>query len=211
MALTRVEYDRLVRKRRKCRSGGSCDSPGRQRPQGASAPPVASGPEVSAFLHPTSRLPASMFQTPINVGKYTQRLADLSNEIAGVQLDLAQYQTRVAGGSHEGLGHFIEQGNTIVAGLSSLHDRTSQQRTMHQHLNIRDLQLLYQHAVNHVNNLGGTHPASHPRNPATYTSRTALVEALTDKSHYGFEPLDILQYYHQLQNPTPPPPPAPTP
>ena len=208
--VSRSEYDSIVTKRRKCTPRGGC-KPRMEVAQGSPAPPVASGPEVSAFLHPNNRLPPSMFQNPINVGKYTQRLAELSNEIAGVQLDLSNYQTRIAGGSHAGLGHYIQQGNTIVAGLSSLHDRTSQQRTMHQHLSLQDLQLLYSHAVNHVKNVGGNHPASHPRNPGTYTSRTALVEALTDKTQYGFEPLDVLQYYHQLPPPAPAPLPPPPP
>ena len=210
MGITRVEYDRLVRKRKKCRtSGGSCVET--RGGQGATPPPVAADPEVSAFLHPAQRLPASMFTSATNVGHYTQRLTDLTNEIAGVQMDLADYQARIDGGSHVGLCQFIQEGNSIVAGLTRLHDRTSQQKTMHSHLNLNDLQLLYDHAVAHVDRHGGNHPPSHPRNPTSYTSRTAIIEALT--SEYAFEPMDLLQYYHQLQNaplgPQPPPPPPP--
>jgi hypothetical protein len=179
--------------------------------QGATPPPVAADPEVSAFLHPANRLPASMFTSATNVGHYTQRLTDLTNEIAGVQMDLADYQARIDGGSHVGLGQFVQEGNNIVAGLTRLHDRTSQQKTMHSHLNLADLQLLYGHAVTHVDRYGGNHPPTHPRDPTTYTSRTALIEALT--SEYAFEPMDLLQYYHQLQNAPlgPQPPPAPPP
>ena len=178
MGITRVEYDRLVRKRKKCRtSGGSCVET--RGGQGATPPPVAADPEVSAFLHPAQRLPASMFTSATNVGHYTQRLTDLTNEIAGVQMDLADYQARIDGGSHVGLGQFVQEWNNIVAGLTRLHDRTSQQKTMHSHLNLNDLQLLYDHAVAHVNRYGGNHPPSHPRNPTSYTSRTAIIEALT--------------------------------
>ena len=209
MGITRVEYDRLVRKRKKCRTSGSCVET--RVAQGAPAPPVAADPEVSAFLHPANRLPASMFTSATNVGHYTQRLTDLTNEIAGVQMDLADYQARIDGGSHVGLGQFVQEGNNIVAGLTRLHDRTSQQKTMHSHLNLADLQLLYGHAVTHVDRYGGNHPPTHPRDPTTYTSRTALIEALT--SEYAFEPMDLLQYYHQLQNAPlgPQPPPAPPP
>ena len=209
MGITRAEYDRLVRKRKKCRTSGSCVET--RVGQGATPPPIAADPEISAFLHPANRLPASMFTSAINVGHYSKRLTDLTNEIAGVQMDLADYQARIDGGSHVGLGQFVQEGNNIVAGLTRLHDRTSQQKTMHSHLNLADLQLLYGHAVTHVDRYGGNHPPTHPRDPTTYTSRTALIEALT--SEYAFEPMDLLQYYHQLQNAPlgPQPPPAPPP
>ena len=46
--MRRLEYDRLVRNRKKFRLGGSCDSENRVA-QGAPAPPVASDPEESVF------------------------------------------------------------------------------------------------------------------------------------------------------------------
>ena len=210
MGITRVEYDHLIRKRKKCRaSGGSCVET--RVAQGAPAPPIATDPEVSAFLHPNNRLPASMYTSAKNVGHYTKRLADLLNEIAGVQNDLADYQARIDGGSHVGLGKFVQEGNNIVEGLSRLYDRTSQQKTLHSHMKLLDLQILYDHAITHVNNHGdGKHPPNHPRDPTTFTSRTALIEALT--SDYKFEPMVLLQYYHQLTTPPAPPvPPAPPP
>jgi hypothetical protein len=199
MGITRAEYDRLVRKRKKCRPGDPCFT--RQGDQGAPQPPVAKDPtEISKFKFPANRTPSSMFTSAQNVGDYTKRLSDLSNEIAGVQMDLMDYQNRIAGGSHEGLGHFIEQGNSIVGNLQALHDRTSHQRTMHSHLNLDDLKMLYQHVVAATNTKGIAHPPNHPIDLSGVTSRTALIEAMT--TDYGYEPMSLLQYYHGLTNPT---------
>ena len=197
MGVTRVEYDRLVLKRKKCRPGDPCFRQGDQS-QGAPAPPETGEPEASLFKHAAHRIPSSMFTSAQKVGDYTRRLSDLSNELAGVQMDLMDYQNRIDGGSHAGLGHFIEQGNVIVGNLQALHDRTSQQKTMHSHLNLDDLKFLYGHVVSAIDSSGGVHPQNHPMDVAGVTSRTQLIEAMT--TDYGFEPMQLLQHYHSLRS-----------
>ena len=206
MRISRIEYDVLVRKRKRCRLGGSCGS---DVAQGAPGPPVATDPEKSVFLD--NRFPKSMYDDPTYVRHYSKRLTDLTDEIAGVKNDLAVYQSRIDDDSSRlGLGHFVQQGDNIVAGLTNLHDRTFHQREMHKLLTLNDLQFLYQTGRDFVNNLGGTHPKSHPKDPMSFTSKTKLIEALTNENEYNFDPQELLEHHYQLQN-TPPPSPPTTP
>jgi len=120
-------------------------------------------------------MPSSIFARAQRVGDYTKRLLDLSDEIAGVQRDIGDYVTRIQGGSHVGLGHYIQQGDDIINILNRHHDRTSQQQTMHSHLNLGDLKTMYRHAVISRNQAGRPHPPNHPID-CEYTGNTLLAQ-----------------------------------
>ena len=210
------QFDEMVKLKRKgggrvqkCKPGQPCRD--QKPPPGEPPVPVATDPEQSAFAAPGTFYPVSLFTSAQRVGDYTTQLNDLAGEMVRVQNELTNYQTRVVGGTHSGLGTYIEQGNRIMSGLQYHHDRTRHKQTLHSHLNLTDLQFLYDHAVYYRGVSGNPHPLNHPIDPRTVNSRTALIEALTHRTEgYGAEPMQLLQYYHSLTTP-PPPTPPPTP
>lgn len=208
------QFDELVKLKRrggrvkKCKPGVPCRD---EQPTPVAPPiPEPTDPERSAFAAPGTFYPVSLFTSAQRVGDYTHQLNDLAGEMGRVQNELANYTTRIAGGTHSGLGSYVEQGNRIMSGLQSHHDRTRHKQDLHSHLSLSDLQMLYDHAVYYRGESGNPHPPSHPIDARFVNSRTALIEALTHKtSGYGAEPMQLLQYYHSLTAPPPPPPPPP--
>ena len=209
------QFDELVKLKRrggrvkKCKPGEPC----RDQQATPSAPPIPepTDPERSAFAAPGTFYPVSLFTSAQRVGDYTTKLADLATEMGRVQTELTNYQKRIAGGTHAGLGSYLAQGNKIMRGLQYHYDRTTHKQDLHSHLNLSDLQLLYDHAVYYRGQTGNPHPPNHPIDPLTVNSKTALIEALTQPTTgYNAAPMQLLQYYHSLTTP-PPPPPTPTP
>ena len=208
------DFDELVKLKRKgggrvkkCKPGEPC----RDQQPTPSAPPIPdpTDPERSAFAAPGTFYPVSLFTSAQRVGNYTTQLNDLATEMGRVQAELTNYTTRIAGGTHSGLGNYVQQGNQLMTNLQYHHDRTTRKQDLHSYLNLSDLQLLYDHAVYYRGQSGNPHPPSHPIDPRSVNSRTALIEALTHRTDgYGAEPMQLLQYYHSLTT-TPPPPPTP--
>ena len=206
------QFDEMVKLKRKgggrvkkCKPGQPCRD---QKPSPGAPPiPVPTDPERSAFAAPGTFIPTSIFQRATTTGDYVRQLSDLSSEMFNVQKELVDYQNRINSGSHSGLGQYINEGNQLLQQLNYHHDRTRHKQILHQHLNLSDLQMLYNHAVHFRNQAGMPHPPSHPKDSSLATSRTALIEALTHEyDGYGHEPMGVLQYYHSLSSPPPPPP-----
>ena len=196
MGISRLEYDRLVRKRKTCRLF-NCSS---DVAQGAPAPPKASDPEESAFLNhePTT------FSRAVFKYDFSRKLTFLTDEITEIKTGLDDYQSRIDDGSSLGLGTFVNQGNKIVASLTKSQGRTDGQILMHDSFELEDLQFLYRHVIE--SNL--YHPPDHPKLSISFSSKTRLIEALTDESEYGYQPKYLMEYYHSLdrnQEPLPPP------
>ena len=195
--MDRQTFDTLVKRKRKCLHGACTDN---QPPSMPLPPPIVSDPKVSAFANPQSYLPSSLFERAVYVSKYTQQMNDLAAEMFNVQQELINYQQEIDAGSHRGVGQYIQEGNQLLQQLSYHQDRARHKQVMHNHLNLNDLQMLYNHAVYFQNQTGTPHPPNHPKDASATNSKTALVEALTHtEDGYGLEPMAVLQYYHTLQ------------
>ena len=88
MGISRLEYDRLVRKRKRCRLFNSCGS---DVAEGAPGPPVATDPEKSVFFNHEPPI----FSRATFRHDYSKRLAVLTDEIAEVKTGLDAYQSRI--------------------------------------------------------------------------------------------------------------------
>ena len=195
MGISRLEFDEMVRKRKRCRMF-NCGS---DVAEGAPGPPVATDPEKSVFLNHEPPI----FSRATFRHDFSKRLAVLWQEISEVKTGLDDYQSRINDGSSLGLGAFVNQGNKITNELTKSQGRTDDQILMHDSFELEDLQFLYSHVIE--TNL--YHPPQHPKLPISFKSKTRLIEALTDESEYGYEPKYLMGYYHSLdrnQEPLPP-------
>lgn len=203
--ITTEQFDEMVKLKRKgggrvkkCKPGESCRD--QHPPPGAPPLPIATDPEPSRI----GVVPERMFKRANRINAYTIQLNDLAAELLKTQTELIDYQKTISGGSHAGLGQFINEGNQLIKQLTYHTDRTRHKQIMHQHLSIDDLRMLYEHAVYYRTESGHPHPPSHPRSSAAVNNKTHLIEALTNADEYALEPMGILQYYHSFTSPPPP-------
>jgi hypothetical protein len=190
----KVKLKRLNLK--KCRRGQPCES---QQPRSdALVAPVATNPEESRI----GDLPDSIYMRANRIGAYTTQLNSLSDSLLKTQTELINYQHQIDVGSHAGVGHYISEGNHLIQQLTYHTDRTRHKQVLHQHLNLDDLRMLYDHAVHYRNQSGQPHPSHHPFNSSAANNKTHLIESLTND--YALEPMAVLQYYHNLQQNQPP-------
>ena len=136
------DFDELVKMKRKgggrvkkCKPGEPCRD--QQPPPGTPPIPEPTDPERSAFAAPGTFYPVSLFTSAQRVGDYTTQLNDLATEMGRVQTELTNYTARIAGGTHIGLGNYVEQGNRIMSGLQYHHDRTRHKQDLHSYLSLR--------------------------------------------------------------------------
>lgn len=196
MGISRLEFDELVRKRKRCRLF-NCSS---DVAQGAPAPPKATDPEKSVFLNHEPPI----FSRAVFKYDFSRKLTFLTDEITEIKSGLDDYQSRINDGSNLGLGAFVNQGNKITNELTKSQGRTEGQILMHDSFELEDLQYLYKHIIE----TNPYHPPNHPKIPRDIKSKTRLIEALTGESEYGYEPTYLMEYYHSLgprqQEPLPP-------
>ena len=191
MGITRVEYDRLVRKRRKCRPGDPCKSRSEQS-QGAPAPPQAQDPEPSKFM------PMDAYVAEEKLSRYVREVRHLSKQLQDANEQQQNYLDEITAGSTSGLGSHINEGIALIDALNYHHDRVQQKQLVHK-LKMPELKMLYDHYdAAHI--LAGTpHPPNHPLSNADRRNKFNLVESLVEA--YGYEPLQLLQTYEDLTQP----------
>eukprot|EP00966_Prymnesium_polylepis_P006062 138867-Prymnesium_polylepis.3 len=190
MGMTRVEYDRLVRKRKKCKVGGVCIGE-RLVAQGNPEPPTAQSPEPSMF--PPRVTP---FQPANNLARYAREMRDLTQQLSAIQRQYVSYKRDIDAGSTSGLGHYLNQGDVLLESFDQLYDRVELKQRMYKNLDLDDMKMLYNHftAAYDLSNI--PHPPNHPLDTNSVKSKTTLIEALTED--YGHDPLEVLDAYHNL-------------
>lgn len=191
MGITRVDYDKLVRKRRKGRPGGSCAGRGRlEQPQGAAAPPEAKDPIDFALPN----LPGYIHIRSKGLHHFQGKVNDLSNQVASTHDTIKDLEDEILAGSTQGLGDHVEKAKAHLNALNYYHQREQNKIDLYR-LDVGELRNIYQRAVTVRSNSGVAHPTDHPKNVAyDLTSKAGFIEALSED--YGYEPMHIIQAYH---------------
>ena len=99
-----------------------------------------------------------------------------------------------------GIGVFVRDGNRVIDSLNQMMDDQKYKYKL-ESLHLLDLQKLYYHAVSvkpkHL------HPQNHPVNASAVTSKTELIEFITED--YGHPPYTVLQQHYYNASLQPPP------
>lgn len=206
MGITRVEYDRLVRKRRKCRPGDPCftrqDDHSQANPH---SPPTASDPVA---LPPIGKLPGYLNVPSKSFHNFQYKVSDLSGHITNMHNLITGLEDEILAGSTKGIGSHLTDARAHLTALNYYHQREQHKVDLYR-LGLDELRQMYQRAVTLRANSGNPHPMSHPKNVYTdLGSKAGFIEALTED--YGYEPIHIIQAYHHRQRHAPPTPPTPT-
>ena len=189
MAISRREYDRLIRKRRKCRPGDPCLKRQDANP-GAPQPPMPKDPEE--FNMPD--LPDYLQVRSKGLHHIQGKLDDLSNRVTSTHETIRDLEDEILAGSTHGLGLHHEKAKAHLNALNYYAHREQHKIDLYR-LDIGELRNIYQRAVTIRSNSGAPHPADHPKNVVyDLTSKAGYIEALSED--YKYEPIHIIQAYH---------------
>ena len=197
MGITRAQYDRLVRKRKRCLPGDPCFTS--QGEQGAPQPPVAKDPDA---LQTIDNLPGYLNVPSKSFHNIQYKVNDLSGHITNIHSLITGLENEIIAGSTKGLGPHLTDARAHLTALNYYHQREQNKIDLYR-LNIHELRQMYQRAVTVRANSGNPHPVAHPKNIYTdIASKAGFIEALTED--YGYEPMHIIQAYHHHTTATPP-------
>jgi len=209
MGVSRAEYDRLVRKRKKCRPGDPCFTRQNDHSQAAPhKPPIASDP---APLPAIGNLPGYLNVPSKAMHGFQYKVSDLAGHITNIHNLITGLENEIIAGSTRGLGSHLADAQAHLTALNYYRQREQNKIDLYR-FNIDELRQMYQRAVTVRTNSGNPHPVSHPKNIYTdLASKAGFIEALTED--YGYEPMHIIQAYHHRQSsasPSPLTPPTPS-
>ena len=180
------EFDALVRKKR-CRKGEcACHGCRDDQPPLGRPPPVhAAPPERSGFID----LAVRPYERATYSRDWANQMRALTEQLVDVHGELTEYQGRIGAGSTSGLGRFVRQGDALIDALQQHHSLAGNKRHAHRTMSIEALRREYDDVTSEYDALGIPHPTSHPIDSASVTSKTAMIEHLTES--YELDPLAL--------------------
>lgn len=208
MGFDREAYDRLVKKKRKQLRNQQPNQGGDEYQHSVVNTEIEAipNPEVSPFLNYAP--PASVRTRAVYPRDFGSKVRELEDEILKAQDDMRLIEARLPNEAQKGIGQFLLDGDEVVHKLKNMMNREEHKKTMVA-LTIEELRNFYTMA--HTAHARGSkpHPVSHPQDPNTIKSKTALVNMIT--SDYGYSPLTIMRQYAKQQAMLGPPPLQPPP
>jgi hypothetical protein len=208
MGFDQEAYDRLVKKKRKQLRNQQPDQGGDEYQHAVVNTDIEAipNPEVSPFLNYAP--PASVRTRAVYPYDFGRKVQELKDEILKAQADMKAITARLPNEAQKGIGQFLLDGDEVVRKLGNMANREEHKKAMVA-LELEELRNFYTMAkTTHVRD-SKPHPASHPQDPNTITSKTRLVNMIT--SDYGYSPLTIMRQYAKQQAKLGPPPLQPPP
>ena len=200
MGFDQEAYDRLVKKKRKQLRNQQPDQSGDEYQP--SVVNLSHESTKSAEVNPFGVYfqPPSIGMRATNRNDFVDKVRTLEAEITKIKGEMQPIIARLPAEQASGIGVFVRDGNRVIDSLNQMMDDQKYKYKL-ESLHLLDLQKLYYHAVsvkpNHL------HPQNHPMNASAVTSKTDLVEYITED--YGHPPYTVLQQHYYNASIQPPP------
>ena len=208
MGFDQEAYDLLVKKKRKQLRNQQPNQGGDEYQHSVVNTDIEAipNPEVSPFLNYAP--PASVRTRAVYPRDFGGKVRELEDEILKAQADMRLIEARLPNEAQKGIGQFLLDGDEVVRKLKNMMNREEHKKSMVA-LTIEELRNFYTMAHTTHARDSKPHPASHPQDPNTITSKTKLVNMIT--SDYGYSPLTVMRQYARQQAMQNPPPQHPSP
>jgi hypothetical protein len=208
MGFDQEAYDLLVKKKRKQLRNQQPNQGGDEYQHSVVNTDIEAipNPEVSPFQGYT--IPASARVKAVYPYDFGGKVKELKAEIRKAQADMQAITDRLPKDAQKGIGQFLLDGDEVVQKLSNMMNREEHKQELVA-LKIDELRGLYTMAKARHETKSIPHPASHPLDPNTIKSKTALVNMIT--TDYRYSPIEVWRYYAKQQAMQGPPPQHPSP
>ena len=200
-----AKFDALVRARRKELRKKSCKDCLQSQDSSYQPSAVNLSHESTKFAEVN---PFGVYFPPMSIGMrattrydFVRKVKTLEAEIVKIQGEIQPIIDRLPAEQTSGISVFLRDGNRVIDSLNKMMDEQKYKYQL-ENLQLMDLQRLYYHAVNLQQ--GHLHPQNHPINASAVTSKTDLIEFITED--YGHHPHTVFQQHAVFSAPSQPPP-----